>query len=77
MLFLAAGGTFAGAMYVADPIKKTSEEAIRQLHADGMRVVMLTGDNRETAEAVAKALGIDEVVAEVLPQEKRMHVQRL
>ncbi len=76
-LFVAIGGKFAGTLYVADPIKKTSAEAIRQLHAEGMRVVMLTGDNRATAEAVAQALGIDEVVAEVLPQDKRLHVQRL
>ena len=77
ILFVAANGQFAGTLFVVDPIKKTSAEAIRQLHADGMRVVMLTGDNRATAEAVAKALGIDDVVAEVLPQDKRMHVQGL
>jgi len=76
-LFVAVNGKFAGRLSVADPIKQTSAEAIRQLHAEGMRIVMLTGDSRVTAEDVAKQLGIDEVVAEVLPQDKRMHVQRL
>jgi len=76
-LFVAVDGKFAGRLSVADPIKATSAEAIRQLHAEGMRIVMLTGDSRTTAEAVAKELGIDEVVAEVLPQDKRMHIQRL
>ncbi len=76
-LLVAVDGKFAGRLRVADPIKATSAEAIRQLHAEGMRIVMLTGDSRITAEAVAKELGIDEVVAEVLPQDKRMHVQRL
>jgi len=76
-LFVAVDGKLAGRLSVADPIKATSAEAIRQLHADGMRIVMLTGDSRMTAEAVAKELGIDEVVAEVLPQDKRLHIQRL
>ena len=76
-LFVAVDGKFAGRLSVADPIKGTSAEAIRQLHTEGMRIVMLTGDSRTTAEAVAKELGIDEVVAEVLPQDKRMHIQRL
>jgi Cu+-exporting ATPase len=76
-LFVAVAGKFAGRLSVADPVKLTSAEAIRQLHAEGMRIVMLTGDSRSTAEDVAKQLGIDEVVAEVLPQDKRMHVQRL
>jgi Cu+-exporting ATPase len=76
-LFVAVGGNFAGRLSVADPIKPTSAEAIRQLHAEGMRIVMLTGDSHTTAEAVAKELGIDEVVAEVLPQDKRLHIQKL
>ncbi len=76
-LFVAVDGTFAGQLSVADPIKATSAEAIRQLHADGMRIVMLTGDSRITAEAVAKKLGIDEVIAEVLPQDKRAQIQKL
>jgi len=76
-LFVAVEGKFAGRLGVADPIKATSAEAIRQLHADGMRIVMLTGDSHITAEAVAKKLGIDEVIAEVLPQDKRAHIQKL
>jgi Cu+-exporting ATPase len=77
VLFVAADGKLAGRLSVADPIKTTSAEAIRQLHGEGMRIAMLTGDSRTTAEAVAKQLGIDEVFAEVLPQDKRIHVQRL
>jgi Cu+-exporting ATPase len=77
VLFVAVDGKFAGSLGVADPIKPTTADAIRQLHAEGMRVVMLTGDSHVTAEAVAKELGIDEIVAEVLPQDKRAHVQRL
>ncbi len=76
-LLVAVDGKYAGRLTVADPIKATSAEAIRQLHAEGMRIVMLTGDSRVTAENVAKQLGIDEVLAEVLPQDKRTHVQRL
>jgi Cu+-exporting ATPase len=76
-LFVAVDGKFAGRLSVTDPIKSTSAEAIRQLHTEGMRIVMLTGDSRPTAESVAKELGIDEVLAEVLPQDKRKHVQRL
>ncbi len=76
-LFVAVDGKFAGRLTVADPIKSTSAEAIRQLQSDGMRIVMLTGDSRVTADAVAKELGIDEVLAEVLPQDKRMQIQRL
>ena len=77
MLFAAVDGKFAGSFTVADPIKATTAEAIRQLRGEGMRIVMLTGDQRATAEAVAKELGIDEIIAEVLPQDKRMHIQRL
>lgn len=60
----------AGLIGVADPIKSTTPDAIKQLHAEGIRLVMLTGDSRTTAEAVARKLGIDEVVAEVLPDQK-------
>ena len=60
----------AGFLGVADPIKETTTEAIGRLHADGIRIVMLTGDNRRTAQAVATKLGIDEVIAEVLPDQK-------
>jgi Cu+-exporting ATPase len=76
-LLVAVDGKLAGRLGVADPIKTTTPEAIRQLHAEGIRIVMLTGDNRVTAEAVAKELGIDEIFAEVQPHDKRAHVQRL
>jgi Cu+-exporting ATPase len=77
MMFVAVSGKFAGMITVADPIKETTPEAIRKLHAEGIRIVMLTGDSRTTAEAVAKSLGIDEVIVEVLPQDKIAHVKRL
>ena len=77
VMFVLVDGKIAGLVGVADPIKETTPEAIRQLHADGIRIVMLTGDSRTTAEAVAKKLQIDEVVAEVLPQEKAGVVKRL
>ncbi len=70
VMFVVAGDAVAGLIGVADPIKATTPKAIRDLRADGLRVVMLTGDNRITAEAVARKLGIDAVEAEVLPQEK-------
>jgi Cu+-exporting ATPase len=62
---------------VADPVKAETPEAIRMLHEEGLRIVMLTGDSRTTAEAVAKELGLDEVIAEVLPEEKGAAVKRL
>jgi Cu+-exporting ATPase len=77
VMFVLIDGKLAGLIGVADPIKETTAEAIRQLHADGIRIVMLTGDSRTTAEVVAKKLQIDEVVAEVLPQEKAGVVKRL
>jgi P-type Cu+ transporter len=77
VLFVAADGQAAGLLGVADPIKDTTPEAIRKLHAEGLRIVMLTGDSRTTAEAVAHKLGIDEVVAEVLPDQKAEAVRRL
>jgi Cu+-exporting ATPase len=67
----------AGLIGVADPIKQTTAEAVKQLHAEGIRIVMLTGDSRTTAEAVARKLGIDEVVAEVLPDQKVDVVKKL
>jgi Cu+-exporting ATPase len=70
-------GIAAGLIGVADPVKETTPEAIRQLHAEKIRVVMLTGDSRTTAEAVARKLGIDEVIAEVLPEEKGKHIKEL
>ena len=70
VMFVSIGGRAAGLLGVADPIKPTTREAIRALQNDGIRIVMLTGDNRTTAEAVANKLGIDEVEAEVLPDQK-------
>jgi Cu+-exporting ATPase len=70
IMFVAVDDKPAGLIGVADPIKQTTPDAIKQLHADGIRIVMLTGDSRTTAEAVARNLGIDEVVAEVLPEQK-------
>ena len=69
-MYLAADGKLQGIIAVSDPIKKDSVAAIKQLHDLGMKVVMLTGDSKRTAEAVAKQVGVDEVVAEVLPQDK-------
>jgi Cu+-exporting ATPase len=62
---------------VSDPVKETTQEALKQLRADGIRVVMLTGDNKRTAAAVAGRLGIDAVEAEVLPEDKARIVQKL
>ncbi|HEX8795798.1 MAG TPA: copper-translocating P-type ATPase [Polyangiaceae bacterium] len=76
VMFVAIDGAAAGLVGVADPVKPTSVEAVRGLHADGVRVVMLTGDSRATAEAVGRKLGIDEIVAEVLPDQKVAAVKR-
>ncbi len=67
---MAVDGQLAGILGVADPIKESTGEAVRQLHDEGLRVIMLTGDNRTTAEAVARKLGLDDVRAEVLPEQK-------
>jgi Cu+-exporting ATPase len=77
VVYLAEGGVLAGLLGVADPVKESAPEAVRALHAEGVRVVMLTGDSRRTAEAVARALGLDEVVAEVDPADKAAAVRRL
>jgi Cu+-exporting ATPase len=77
VMFVTIDGKPAGLIGVADPIKDTSAEAIRQLHADGLQVVMITGDNQVTAVAVAKRLGIDKVFAEVLPEQKTQLVKQL
>jgi Cu+-exporting ATPase len=77
VMFVAVDGKPAGLLGVADPIKASTSEAIQMLHQEGIRVVMLTGDSRTTAEAVARALGIDEVEAEVLPEQKSVVVKRL
>ena len=76
VMFVVISGKIAGLLAVADPIKKTTSEAIKQLHAEGIRIVMLTGDNKVTAEAVAKKLNLDEVVAEVLPDQKAAAVKK-
>jgi Cu+-exporting ATPase len=75
VMFLALDGRLTALLGVADPIKVTTVEAITALHAQGLRIVMLTGDNRVTAEAVARQLHIDEIRADVLPAEKRAVVQ--
>jgi len=77
VVFVAIDGTPAGLVGVADPIKATTVEAIRALHKEGVKVVMLTGDNRTTAEAVATSVGIDRVEADVLPDQKAEVVKRL
>jgi Cu+-exporting ATPase len=76
-MFVVVDKDIAGLVGVADPIKQTTQEAIQQLHSDGIRIVMLTGDSRTTAEAVAAKLGIDQVIAEVLPQDKAGIIKKL
>jgi P-type Cu+ transporter len=77
VVLVAVDGRAAGLIGVADRIKPTTVEAIRALHADGLRIVMLTGDNRATADAVGRAVGIDAIEAEVLPDQKAAVVARL
>ncbi len=77
VMFVAIDGALAGLIGVADPVKPSTSEAIESLHRDGIRIVMLTGDARARAEAVARAVGIDEVIAGVLPDQKAQHVKRL
>ncbi|HEX7723098.1 MAG TPA: heavy metal translocating P-type ATPase [Pyrinomonadaceae bacterium] len=76
VMFVTVDGKVAGLIGVADPIKQSTPEAIQQLHENRIRIVMLTGDSRTTAQAVAKKLNIDEVVAEVLPNQKAEIVKR-
>jgi P-type Cu+ transporter len=76
-MFVAEGGRAIGLIGVADPIKSSTSEAIRTLHDEGIRIVMLTGDSQTTAKAVAGKLGIDDVIAEVLPDQKVDVVKRL
>ena len=76
VMFVAIDGKPAGLVAVVDPIKPSTGEAIALLHREGLRIVMLTGDNRTTAEAVARRLGLDEVLADVTPAEKREIVRR-
>jgi len=77
VMFVAVDGKPVGLLSVADPIKETTPEALRQLQAEGIRIVMMTGDNRTTAQSVAKHLGIDEILAEVFPEEKAAKVKEL
>jgi Cu+-exporting ATPase len=77
VMFVAVDGRPLGVLGVADPVRASTPEAIRLLHGDGLRLIMLTWDSRVTADAVASRLGIDEVIAEVLPQQKQEVVQKL
>ena len=77
VIFVGVGGKLAGFVAIADPIKATTPHALQALKAAGVRIVMLTGDGKTTAEAVGRQLGIDEVVAEVYPEDKAAVVQRL
>jgi Cu+-exporting ATPase len=77
VMYVVVEGAVAGLLSVADPVKQSTPEAIKLLHEDNIRIVMLTGDNRTTAEAVAKKLGIDQVEAEVLPEQKSEVVRDL
>jgi Cu+-exporting ATPase len=77
VIYVGLDGRFAGFVAIADPIKATTSQAIKALRDSGVRVVMLTGDGKTTAEAVAKKLGIDEVIAGVMPEDKASVVQRL
>ena len=76
VIFVAIDGTLAGIVAIADPIKASTPEALRQLKAEGIEIVMLTGDNRTTAMAIARRLGIEKVEAEVLPDQKAEIVLR-
>jgi Cu+-exporting ATPase len=77
VMFVSVDGAFAGMIGVADPIKETTPEAIKRLHAEGLKVVMLTGDSKATAQAVAAKVGIDEVHADVSPEDKHKIVSEL
>ncbi len=77
VMYVVVDGAVAGLVGVADPVKQSTAEAIQMLHQDGIRIVMLTGDNRTTAEAVAKKLSLDDIQADVLPEQKGEVVKRL
>ena len=77
IMYVAIDGAFGGLVGVADPVKDSTPEAIRALTAESLRIVMMTGDSKTTANAVAKKLGLDDVIAEVLPDQKADHVARL
>jgi Cu+-exporting ATPase len=76
-VYVSIDGKLAGVLAVADPIRATSRDAIARLHAMGLQVVMLTGDNQRTADAIARAAGVDRVVAGVLPEGKVAEIKRL
>jgi Cu+-exporting ATPase len=77
VMFVAIDGKLAGLLVVADPIKESAVGAIARLHDAGIRIVMMTGDNRRTAEAVGRRVAIDEVIADVLPEQKQEKVEQL
>ncbi len=77
VIFIAVDGQAAGILAIADPIKETTPDAIKQIQSQGIHIVMLTGDNRRTAEAVAKKLGIEAIEAEILPEDKGRIVKKL
>ena len=76
-MYFAKGGTLLGLISVADPVKETSAAAIQKMRGQGIRTVLLTGDNRAAAEHIGSLVGVDEVIAEVLPEEKAGVVERL
>ncbi len=77
VMMMAVNGHIGGLLGVADPIKESAREAIEQLRAEGLHIVMLTGDNQKTAQAVSRQLGLDEVFAEVLPDQKAEVIRQL
>jgi P-type Cu+ transporter len=77
VMFVVVDGRLAGLVSVADPVKETTPEALKALHGEGLRIVMVTGDNERTARAVAGRLGIDEIRADVLPQDKARIIKEL
>jgi len=77
ILYVSIGEKFAGLIGVADTIKSSAKSAIDQLHKQGIQVIMMTGDNHQTADAVAKQLGIDQVFAEVMPEDKASKIKEL
>src|SRR5690606_39183389 len=76
-IYVAIGGSPAGLLVIADAVKQTTEAAIEAVRRAGIRIIMLTGDDEGTAQAVARKLGVDEVIADVLPQDKAAVVKRL